>query len=302
MEIHDSNVGVLATLLNRSQDEVKVALTAENALGDMVTAFKNGFKVLPLKDYETMQNNLKAEAKQSVLTNLKHEDIPERLRNSMVAWKLEELENGFKTKYGFDGEFKGLTDLVEKIVDKVKSNGNNTGNEEIKELKNQIQNLSQLHSEELSKERKKIDNYVITNEMEKAITSIGLDYDGEALAKQQKLLKDSFNQTYKIDFVERGGRKQIAVFESGKDDFVKDDKLDPVPIGDLMSSFAVDYGFKVKSPEAGGQGGRSSHNSSSSTFAGMTEAKMIEYLQSKGVSKFSDEGVKLWQEFRAANK
>jgi len=300
MDVNEKIVGILSSLFNKPEADVKTALSAENGLQEMVTSWKNGVKIMPSKDYDTMLGNLKSEAKSELLQNLKPEDLPDKFRTSLVAWKLGELEKGFKEKYNFNDDFKGIEDLVDKLVNS-KPNANN-GSQEIQELKNQIDKLKTTHEDALARERNKTTSFVIDRTINDAIVGLNLDYEDDALTKQAKLLRDSFEKTYSVKPVKRGDKELLAVFRDGENDCLKDDKLDPIPVNSILKSFADDFGFKTKSPDTGGQGGSSSSSSNSSNFAGMSEEQMKQYIQSKGLVLHSKEGTELWQEYRSANK
>lgn len=293
------NVEALAALLNQPVETIKTALEAEGGLVDRITAFKQDYAVLNRADKETLVKNAKEEGKTELLADFKPELLQKKDINRIVAWKLEDIENDIKARYNFDGEFRGLNELVDKIV-KTKS-GNNNGSPdqdvEIQKLKQQIVTLTSEKDEALEKMRKENDDFVVRTEFERGMSGLDLDYEQEAVDKQRKLLRDSFNSTYEVKRKEG----KLFVYEKGKDEPMLDEKRDPLPLNTIINRHATDYGFKIKRPESGGQGGSSS-SKTGNDFSGMSRDDLMAHLASKKIQWSSPEGEAMFREWRAANK
>lgn len=293
------NVEALAALLNQPVETIETALSADGGLVDRITAFKKDYSLLNRADKDTLVKNAKEEGKQELLADFKPELLDKKDINRIVAWKLEDIEGTLKERYNFDGEFKGTLDLVDRIV-KTKS-GNNNGSPddkaEIQKLKDQISKLSSEHEEALGKVRKETDDFVLRTEFERGINSLDLDYEDDAVVKQRKLLTDSFNGSYEVK--RKDGK--LFVYEKGKDEPLLDEKRDPLAIDTVINRHATDYGFKIKRPGTGGQGGSSS-SKTGGDFAGMSREDFMGSLEKKGIKWSSPEGETLYREWRTANK
>jgi len=293
------NVEALATLLNQPVETIQTALEAEGGLVDRITAFKQDHSVLSRADKETLIKNAKEEGKAELLADFKPEFLQKKDINRITAWKLEDVENDIKARYEFDGDFKGINDLVDKIV-KTKSGNNNDSHgqdSEIQKLKQQIVNLTSEKDDALAKVRKEHEDFIVRTEFDRGLGVLELDYEDDAIEKQRRLLKDSFNGTYEIK--RKDGKTYI--YEKGKEEPLLDEKRDPLSIDTIIQRHAAEYGFKIKRPGTGGQGGSSS-SKTGGAFAGMSKEDFMDYLKSKQIQWSSTEGEALFREWRTANK
>lgn len=300
----DKNVDAIAHLLNRKPEEVKVAVEADTGLAEMIEAFNKDFKVVNDHEFKILKNEdfdaFKKNHKDEVLRSLKVNDLPDHIRSdkTLIAWKLEKIENELKEKYQFDGDFHGVEDLIEKIItNKTKDNDNEQSQKEVQALKDQIDKLTKDYDKKVKDAHRQTDSFIIEKTVDGAVRGLNLDYDEDAMPKQTKLLLDSFNSTYEV---KRDGDK-ILVSERGREDFIKDAKLDPVPVSEVVAQHAKDYGFKMKSPEQGGQGGSSSKGDGKSAYYGMSHNDLVAKMREDGITPASEEGDKIYQAWREAN-
>ncbi len=292
------NVEALAALLNQPAETVRIALEAEGGLVDRITAFRKDYTILNNADKDTLIKNAKEEGRTELLENFKPELLDKKNINRLTAWKLEQVENDLKDKYKFDGSFQGISDLVEQIV---KKSGNNNADpkaeEEIAKLKKRIEEISSERDQAVTKATQEMDDFVIKTEFNRSVGSLSLDYEPDAVDKQRKLLTDSFNSTYEV----RRKDGKVFVYERGKDEPLMDEKRDPLPIDTVVDRHAKEYGFKIKSPGSGGQGGSSSQKSGASAYVGMSREDFMSSLEKKGVKWSSPDGEKAYVEWRTAN-
>ena len=282
--MEQKNVAVLATLLNKPVEEVSKAIESEDGLVPLINDFNTNYQVFTAKDLAKMQDNLK----KITIENLKEEDIPESFKNKAVGWKLGDIEEQLTGAYNFDGEYKGVIDLVEKIVNKSKSSKNN--DEEVALLKKRIVETENEWKDKLNEKQKEFDSTILNSDFKKAMRTLDLNYEEELLKKQQGLLKAAFDGVYKI---KRENGKTV-VYKG--EEVLQDNKLDPKPLNEVLLEFAKDYGFQFKEKERGGHGGGSSKSK-----IGLTGVPFAEYLESKGVKANTDEADKLFNEWKTAN-
>ena len=171
----DKNVAVLATLLKKPKDDITKALETEGGLDPLVSDFNTNNQVFGLDDFAKLKVNLKKET----IAHLEETDIPDTFKNKAVGWKLESLEKEIKEKYQYADEFKGLTDLVEKIVQKAKVPSKDDG--DITALKTRIVEMETEYEDNLTAKQKEFDDTLIQTDFDKAIRSLSLDYEGDVL-------------------------------------------------------------------------------------------------------------------------
>jgi len=279
------NVETLASLLKKPEEEITKALETDGGLETIVSDFKTNNQVFNITDFAKLKTNIKEET----IAHLEEGDIPDSFKNKAVGWKLEKLENEIKEKYQFTDEHKGLTDLVDKIVTKTKPQKENDG--DLVALKKKIVELEDDYNDKLNTKQNEFDTSIIRSDFDKAIKALGLDYEGEVLTKQKGLVKAAFNDIFSI----KRQDGQTVVLKG--DDVEKDNKLDPLPLKDVLLGVVKDYGFQLKSPEPGGHGGTSSRKK-----AGLKGISWAEYLEKNNLEANTNEADKLYAEWSAANK
>ncbi len=217
--------------------------------------------------------------------------VPRALYSKIKASAFESLEKEVAKKVGIE-KYEGLSDLIDKALEKVKKPGEPSKDNE--ELQAQIATLKGTVLK-LEGEVKDKDALFVTSEIGRefnaALKSLNLDYDPEVLVKQEDLVKGAFQNGFKI---EKKGDKLIVVDKDGKP---KLDKLgEPVPVSAVLKEFATDYGFKFKAEDPGGRG------------AGDTKPKgslkgrpFNEVAAERKVEPNSPDSDKLFKEWKAEN-
>jgi hypothetical protein len=282
--MHEKNVDALVSLLNKPKDDITKALETEGGLDKLVSDYKTNNQVYGIDDFAKLKLNLKKET----IEKLTEADIPESFKANAVGWKLEKLEEEIKKKYQFADDNKGLTDLVDKIVTKAKIPTNNDG--DVTALKQQIVDLEKDFDDKLVAKQTEFDSSLIQTDFTKAVNALGLDYEeAEVLKKQKGLVKAAFRDTYRL---ERKDGKTV-IFKG--EEMEKDNKLDPLPLKDVLLGVVKDYGFQLESPDPGGHGGKSSTKK-----AGLSGVSFQEYLVKNNVRPMTEESDKLYVEWKAA--
>lgn len=286
----EKNVKALSSLLGADEATVKTAVEEDGGLVTLAKDFKEKNQVFNLEQFAKLKENFRKE----VLNTLSEDDIPKEFKAKAVGWKLEALEKEIKEEYGFDGDHKNLKDLVNNIVEQAKTTkDDDTVLKENQQLKDQIKLIAQEKADAVKAAKDNFDKQLITHDFNDAIDRIGLDYEeGEALKKQKELLKMSFNGTFKLS---RKDDNTIVIGEDGK--AVSDMTLDPLKLDTVLSDFAKTYGFQLKEPDSGGQGGGSSKQKNTEIVGKTYE----EYRESKGVKKHTAEDDALYAEYKKAN-
>ncbi len=279
----EKNVAVLATLLKKPSEDVVKSLETEGGLQLLVSDFTTNNQVFDLDGFATLQANLKKQT----IANLKEEEIPDSYKNKANGWKLEKLENEIKETYQFTDEFKGLTDLVDKIVTKAKVPQKN--GEDVTALKTRITEMETDFEQRLNEKQVEFDSSIIQTETAKSIRDIDLDYEDDVLKKQKGLVRAAFNDVYKIE------RQDGKIVVLKGDDIVKDNKFDPLPLTDVFLSVAKDYGFQLKSPDTGGHGGQSSKKKT-----GLKGVSWGDYLAKNDVLPNTEAADKLYSDWKAS--
>lgn len=277
------SVEILATLLNKSSEEVNSAIEKDE-LGTLISEFKTNNQIFNATEFVTLKDNFKKE----VISKLTPDDIPEEYKSKAVGWKMEKLETELKEAYQFTDDYKGLTDLVAKIVTKAEKPVNK---EEVQLLKDRIIEVETEYKTKLADKSKEFDMKVIKDEFSKTLNGLGLDYEGDALDKQKELFEGAFKGTHKLDLIDG------KVVVSKGEDILKDSKLDPIPLGDIVKGFAKDFGFQVKQPDTGGHGGDSSKGK-----IGLKGVSFEDYVQGQNIEMNTAAADVAFAEWSAANK
>lgn len=282
----EKNVAVLATLFKKPEEDITKALEKEDGLQELVSEFTTNFQMFDAKDYAKLQENMR----KTTISTLKEEDIPEEFKAKAVGWKLEKLEGELKDKYQFTDDFKGLSDLVDKIVTKAKTPPKE-GEEEVLKLKQRIVDMEKEYDDKLATQQQEFDQSFVKTDFSKALNDIGLDYEGDVLKRQKGLLKAAYNDKYKA---KRQDGVTVSV-QTENDEVVKDNKFDPLPLKQVLHDTAKEFGFQLKSPDTGGHGGGSSKKKS-----GLSGVTFDEYLEKNNVQPNTNKADELFIEWSKA--
>ena len=264
-----------AALFNISAEDVKAA-DENGGLSEMIDGFVQNHKIIPLKDYPTLEANLKRQA----FMELDKTNLPKEVFKYVKGSVLEQTEKVLAEKYGV-AEYQDLDSLVEEII-KTKMKTPSDG--EAQKLKDRITELETNHKTELESVSKTFDNRFIDMELNRAIDELPIEAEGDKLKNQQEVVRAMVKarHAFAVD------NDKILTLRDGKP--VTDTKLDPVPLREVVYMVAKDY-VNLR-PEQGGRGDKSSTN-------GSRKINFAEYCEKNGIRPNSVELVKAKRELEA---
>jgi len=241
----DIDVTALAGLFNVTAEDVKAA-DENGGLSELINGFTTSTKMIPVKDYPTLEANLKRQA----FMELDKAHLPKEVFTYVKGAVLEQTEKELAKKHGIES-YQNLDDLVEAIIT---TKAKPASDDETKKLKERIVELETNHKNELENVSKTFQNRFIDTELNRAISELPIEAEGNKLDNQQEIVRAMVKS--KFDFTIENDK--IVTFKDGKP--VTDVKLDPVPLKDVVYGFAKDY-VNLR-PEQGGRGDKSSTNGS----------------------------------------
>ncbi len=289
----------LAALLRIKLDVIETDLSKEDGDDSLVTEFSGKHEVFTTEDLQTKLDN----ANKQYLTDAKFDinEVPKELYDKITGAVLEKREKQIAEEHGIT-DYKGLQDLVSKAVAAAKSKGAD-GNEsdKVKELEVKVITLQgNLKTSEAEKDtavkkvRDEHETELVTRDLTSALTLLPLDYEEENIGKQRELLTNAFGNTHKV--VRKNGNTVVL---DGKEQPILNKLGEPMPITDVLTNFATDYGFKFKKEDEGGRGSGSSEPKNNTVLKGQT---FTEVLAARDVRQNTEEADKLYVEWGAANK
>jgi hypothetical protein len=123
------------------------------------------------------------------------------------------------------------------------------------------------------------------------------------MPKQRELLQSAYLSQRKLD-----KKGQTIVVLDAKGQRLNDKLGEPVPVSNDLTEFAKSYGFKFKEKEQGGRGDGSSQgaggvsNYKGKDFNSILAARNASLPDEQKIKMGSDEMLKMYNEFEAANK
>lgn len=259
----EQDVTVFAALLGLSAEDVKTA-DENGGLSEMIEGFSQNHKIIPLKDYPTLEANLKRQA----FMELDKTNLPKDVFKYVKGAVLEQTEKGLAEKYGVT-DYQDLGSLVEEII---KTKMKTPPDGEAQKLKDRIVELEANHKTELESVSKTFDNRFIDMELNRAINELPIEAEGDKLKNQQEVVRAMVKAKHAFA-VEND---KILTIRDGKT--VTDTKLDPVPLSEVVYGVAKDY-VNLR-PEQGGRGDKSSTN-------GSRKINFAEYCEKNGIPRNS---------------
>jgi len=296
--MNEKDVAFFGTLLNETEDNVKT-FAEEGTLGEKVKAL--GLMTKP--EVDTFKTNYAKEVKDSYLAELaemaRRGEVPQDLYKPIHGAVLEKNEKTLSKKYGIT-DFDSFEDLVEKAVSKNKGQSDDTKLQELEalnaELKEINKNLAKEKDEAEVRIKGEYESKIMSRDMSDHIARIPFDFTDvdedkmdEARKSRQEILASVFASRYKTKYDDG----KIIVNDQDGNPIRNPNTLEPIPVSDVLRSVAKDVGMKLKSPEAGGQGGSSS-GSKGSRFKDVGE--FTSYCAEKGIVPTSAEGLALLKE------
>ncbi len=297
MEKHD--VEYFGTLLNEKPEDVEKAIT-DGTLSEKVKALK----LMNEADVTTMKTNFAKEVKVNHINELVEEakkgNLDKELHKVIKGATLEITEKSLAKEYKVD-EYEGINDLVAKAISKNKGQTDDTKLQELNQKFETLQginkNLVKEKDDAITEANKKADYRVLSRDKKDIVKGIPFDFsdvkqeDLKKITDQRRQIVESvFDAKYNLVF-----QGDTTVVEDKEGNLVKDpNTLAAIPPSDVMKMIPVELGIKIKSPEAGGQGGSSSGGNGSAQFATIDEFN--KYCDDRKIKVTSAEGIKIYAE------
>ena len=296
--MNEKDVAFFGTLLNETEDNVKT-FAEEGTLGEKVKAL--GLMTKP--EVDTFKTNYAKEVKDSYLAELaemaRRGEVPQDLYKPIHGAVLEKNEKTLSKKYGIT-DFDSFEDLVDKAVSKNKGQSDDTKLQELEtlnaELKEINKNLAKEKDEAEVRIKGEYESKIMSRDMGDHIARIPFDFTDvdedkmdEARKSRQEILASVFASRYNTKYDDG----KIVVNDKEGNPLRNPNTLEPIPVSDVLRNVAKDVGMKLKSPEAGGQGGTSS-GSKGSRFKDVDE--FTSYCAEQGIVPSSAEGLALLKE------
>ena len=240
------DVTALAGLFGSTAENVNQAIE-NGTVSELITGFTTNTKLIPVKDYPTLEANIKRQA----FTELDKTNLPTEVFKYVKGSVLEKTEKELAKKFGIDTDYQGLDELVDAII---ATKGKPAPDDDAKKLKDRIVELETNHKNELEKVSKSFESRFIQTELQRAVGELPIDAEGDKLKNQQEIVIAMAKQ--KIEF--RIENDQIVAYRDGK--LISDSKLDPIPVKDVIADLAKDY-VNLRH-EQGGRGDKSSTDGS----------------------------------------
>lgn len=299
--MNEKDVAFFGTLLNVETKDVE-QYAEEGTLGEKVAALN----LMDSTQVDTLKTNLTKEVKEShigeLVADAKKGDIPSDLYKVIKGATLEMTEKDLAKEFGVDS-YTSVKDLVSKAISKNKGQADDTKMQELTQKITDLQgintNLVQEKDDALDAARTEFEGKILKRDKNDMLYNVPFDFsdvedaDLEKVTAQRRQIVDSvFDSKYTLAF---DGEKVVVKDQAG--DIIKDRAtMEPVPALDVLKTIPVELGIKLKSPESGGQGGKSSGKGGSTEFK--SEEDFFAYCKDKGILPTSAEGIKVWTERR----
>ena len=292
-----NDVEFFGSLLNAKPEDVE-QYASEGTLSEKIKALN----LMRSDEVEKLKVNLIRQTKENHINELVEEaksgTIDKNLYGVIKGAVVEKTERNLAKEYNVDS-YEGLNDLVSKAISKNKGHTDDTKIEEltkkISDLQGINQNLVTEKETAVGEAKKEYEGKILTRDKKDMINRIPFDFsdveqaDLEKITGQRKQIVESvFDARYSLAFKDD---KVVAMDKEGNV-VINAATLDPVPVLDVMKQIPIELGIKVKSPEAGGQGGSSSGGSGTTPFKSIEDFGA--YCEQHKINPTSREGIDLW--------
>ena len=283
----------IAELLNLKAEDVEKAFNEEqpSAFIGLVNSYKDNNVVYSKPDFQTFQSNLISNHEREQINQAKAGKLNPEIYSVIKGSVSEMNEKELAKEMGIDS-YTSYSDLISKV----KSKGANADTQKIlkenEELKVNVKNLDEKLKNIDKTYQEKQDLQTIQNAKASAFSSVKLQYENGVKEKQENLLKYAFNAEHTVK-IEDG---KIVIYRGEK--ALKTSTLDPIPINDVLRDFAIESGFNLVVPDAGGRGSGNSAGDKP-VFKGMTKEDFNKYLVENKIepnTSKADEVFKKWVE------
>lgn len=307
---------LLAALMLIKVEDVETALGdmtdddfKEDELKKLIDTYGEGHKIHTNDDHERLLQNTGEEYVKQLAEG--SDPIPTNLHGRVVGEIREQEETKLKEKYNFTGDFRGLAELIDKVIEaeKVKAVGDDPEadetlkrlNSELEAKNEELKTLIRTNKEEaetkLSEAVNASDTDIIDRDLEAAVASLNIDSEDDAAAEDEarKHITSAFKGDHKLA---RENGKTIVLRADGTR--VNDDVGDPKSVNEAVKASVPSF-IKLLDGPGGGRGTGSSEDNTdgSPRINNMTEYNALRVKKEIGVN--SKEDAELMVEVRKAN-
>jgi len=265
----EQDVAFIAKAFNLDTEIVKSSVEDGTLSKRLEDAMSNKV-VYSGEDFEKFKNNYAEEVKDKYFGELvdlaKKGEVPHDLHSPIKGAVTEQLERQLSKKYNVDS-YSDVFELVDSI-NKPASNGNNDEFlKQIEELKTANKTLLEEKENAVKDANDKMRSELITRDRDQILSSIPFDFsDAKAdeleatQTRAKKILQNVFDADYDLDY----DNGKLVVKDKSTGELVKDQATrEPLPASKVFTDVAKYANMKLKSPDNGGQGGKSSGKTSS---------------------------------------
>lgn len=275
----EEDVVALASLLGKEPEVVTKAIE-EDGIGGFINDFKQGNRILSAEDFDKREANLR----KSVIDEISISDnVPKPIYDRVKGTVLEMVEKDLAKKHDV-GDYENFDDLIGKLVTKTK---NPTETES--ELKERITQLTQEHEQKIGDLMKQNDDRFVRMRLNESVKNLPIDADGDKLNVQREIVNTMFSSNHRFEVRD----DKVIVLQKNGEEWkpVTDEKLDPIPVGDVLSEYAKGI-VNLKSPGSGGRGDSSSTSNSKTV-------SVSKYLKENGIAENSLKWAEAYKKFKA---
>lgn len=294
--MNEKDVTYFSTLLNLPAEDVEKAIE-DGLLGEKLSA-----SVMTKDQVEKMKVNYAKEIKSGHISELteaaKKGELDPDLYKVIKGASYEMLEKDLAKEYGVN-DFDGVKDLVAKAI---KNNTAKPDDKKLHELTDKIEKLQQANEKLLTEKdeavqsaKSEYETRLLNREKSDFVKTVPFDFSDveekelERIASQrQKIITDVFDARFNLTFDD----DKIIVKSKDGSALTNEATLEPIPVSDVLKNLASELGIKLKSPESGGQGGRSSGKNGKVQFKDADEFK--QYCEENNIKPTSNRGIELW--------
>lgn len=290
----ENDVEFIGTLLGLEADAVNSAIE-DGTVGDKIKALN----LMRGDQVETLKENLTKDVKQTYFGELvekaKKGELDQELYKPIHGAVLEMTEKDLAKTY--EVERGPLKDMVAKISNNGQSNDTEQLSQKIRDLQEVNERLVTEKEEAVTAAKTEYKGKIIMRDKAEQLNALPFDFSDveedklETVSTSRKqILNDVFDARYQLDFSE-----DKLVVKASDGNIVKDPvTLEPLPVSGVMTNLASELGLKMKSPESGGQGGKSSGANGNTPFRSADE--FAKYCDDNNLHIHSTEALKVWAE------
>lgn len=287
--MNEQDVASIAEQFNLDKEIVESSIS-DGTLGQRIKDSLASKVVYDKNDFETFKTNYSKEVKDSYFSELvelaKKGEVPHDLHSPIKGAATEQLERQLSKKFEVK-EYSDVHDLIDRIV---KSSANGKTDDQImtqlEELKQANLTLQSEKENAISEVEKKYRDISLNKDKSQVLNSIPFDFSDykqtevdTAKAKVQKVLQSVFDADYTLDYDEANN---LIVKERQTGNVLKSEATrEPIPASNVLINLAKEINLKLKSPDTGGQGGKSS-GQTESAFESVQQ--FDEAMRSKGIN------------------